>query len=175
MVDDLEIRESVAGDLAAIEAFYPAAFPDEDLLPLVRELLQASPIILSLVAVMGPSLVGHVVFTRCGVADSEDEVGMLGPLGVTPARQRQGIGSALVRAGLDRLKSDGMNHVYVLGDPNYYGRLGFLPEKAVSTPYPLPAEWEGAWQSLSLRSPEPRPHGKLTVPQPWRKPALWSD
>ena len=180
MVDDgdvmerIEIRGSKPGDLASIEALYPDAFPDEDLLPLVRELLQEAPIALSLAGIIGSSLVGHVIFTICGVAGSSDKVALLGPLAVAPAWQKQGIGSMIVRAGLKRLENAGVTQVYVLGDPAYYGRLGFLPETRVAPPYPLPAEWRGAWQSISLGSAEPPSRGRLSVPPPWLRPALWA-
>lgn len=174
MTKSLEIRESVLDDLPSIEALYPDAFPDEDLLPLVRDLLQEAPIALSLVGMMGSSLVGHVIFTRCGVTGSRGKAALLGPLAVAPASQRQGIGSAMVRVGLQKQESAGVTQVYVLGDPAYYRRLGFLPELRVAPPYPLPAEWRGAWQSMSLGSAEPPRQGKLSVPQPWLQPALWA-
>lgn len=173
-MESIEIRESVPGDLASIEALYPDAFPGEDLLPLVRELLQEAPVSLSLVGIVGSSLLGHVIFTTCGVAGSSDKVALLGPLAVAPACQRQGIGSAIVHAGMRRLENAGVTRVYVLGDPAYYGRLGFVPETRVAPPYPLPAEWRRAWQSISLRRAEPPSRGKLTVPQPWLQPTLWA-
>jgi len=52
-METIEIRESVPGDLAAIEVLYLEAFPDEDLLPLVRELLQDASVALSLVGIIG--------------------------------------------------------------------------------------------------------------------------
>lgn len=174
MISSLEIRESVPDDVPAIETLYPDAFPDEDLLPLVRDLLQETASALSLVAFMGSSLVGHVIFTRCDVDRTKDKVALLGPLAVAPTNQRQGIGSAMVRIGLQELKSAGVVQVYVLGDPAYYRRLGFLPELHVAPPYPLPAEWRGAWQSMNLGRVEPPRQGKLSVPQPWSKPALWA-
>lgn len=169
-----EIRESLPSDLASIEKLYPDAFPDEDLVPLVRELLQEAPIVLSLVGIIDTSLVGHVMFTTCGVVGSSDKVALLGPLAVARAWQRRGIGSAIVHAGLQRLENAGVTQVYVLGDPAYYGRLGFVPEVGVEPPYPLPAEWGGAWQSIGLRSAEPSLRGKLSVPQPWLQPGLWA-
>lgn len=174
MSERTEIRESLPSDLASIEKLYPDVFPDEDLLPLVRELLQEAPIVLSLVGIIDTSLVGHVIFTTCGVVAGTDQVALLGPLAVARAWQRQGIGSAIVHAGLQRLESAGVIQVYVLGDPAYYGRLGFVPEAGVAPPYPLPAEWRGAWQSISLRSAEPPRRGKLSVPQPWLQPGLWA-
>jgi len=173
-IEMIEIRESLPSDLASIEKLYPDAFPDEDLLPLVRQLLQEAPIILSLVGIIDTSLVGHVIFTTCGVTPGTDRVALLGPLAVARAWQRQGIGSAIVRAGLQRLKSSGVTQVYVLGDPAYYGRLGFVPEAGVAPPYPLPAEWRGAWQTISLHSAEPPLRGKLCLPRPWLQPSLWA-
>ncbi len=173
MSSGVEIRESLPEDVALIEALYPSAFPDEDLLPLVRELLKEGPAVLSLVAIADEALAGHVVFTTCSVAGSPDEVALLGPLAVAPARQKQGIGSAIVRAGLQQVQSAGASQVYVLGDPAYYSRFGFAPDENVTSPYPLPEEWRGAWQSLSLSGDKSPLQGALSVPEPWRKPALW--
>jgi len=174
MIDKIEIRESLPNDVALIEKLYPRAFPDEDLLPLVMELLREEPIVLSLVGIADNDLVGHVIFTTCSIAGRTDKVALLGPLAVAPAWQRQGIGSAIVRTGLRRLENAGMSQVYVLGDPAYYKRFGFEPDDGVAPPYPLAEEWRGAWQSLSLGSSKPDLHGKLSVPQPWRQHALWA-
>lgn len=171
---NLEIRESVQGDYAAIESLYPEAFPDEDLLPLVRELLQESAITMSLVGTTDSRLSGHAIFTRCGVAGSRVNAALLGPLAVAPACQRQGIGSAIVRAGLRRLEDAGVSLVCVLGDPAYYSRLGFTPEFRVEPPYPLPAEWRSAWQSKHLGDISAPCAGQLSVPPQWLRPALWA-
>lgn len=174
MIDEAEIRESLPTDIAAIEKLYPDAFPDEDLLPVVRELLREGSTVLSLVGITDQTLVGHVVFTICSIAGRTDKVALLGPLAVAPNWQRRGIGGALIREGFQRLKSDGVSQVYVLGDPAYYGRFGFEPDSGVTPPYPLPEEWNRAWQSISLRGDEPPLNGKLSVPQPWLQPALWA-
>jgi putative acetyltransferase len=163
------IRPSVPGDRAGIEALYPAAFPDEDLLPLLRELLPHPSVAFSLVAEAGMELVGHVVFTGC-----PDKVALLGPLAVAPARQKQGIGKALVNAGLERLERSGWVRVLVLGDPAYYGRLGFTCETGVEPPYELPSAWRTAWQAKELGGPHAPPRGRLAVPPPWNRRALWA-
>jgi putative acetyltransferase len=170
----IEIRESRPGDLAKIALLYPKAFPDEDLLPLVRSLLQEVPTPLSLVGINSSQLAGHVIYTACSVVGSSHKAALLGPLAVAPAWQRQGIGSAIVRAGLRRLEDAGFSHVYVLGDPAYYGRFGFLPEYGVAPPYALPAEWDGAWQSKSLSDAAKPCPGNLSVPKPWLQRALWA-
>ena len=75
---------------------------------------------------------------------------------------------------MQRLEKNGPRHVYVLGDPAYYGRFGFRAESDVAPPYPLPAEWRGAWQSLTLGRDTPTLQGSLRVPPPWRRPELWA-
>jgi putative acetyltransferase len=169
----IEIRQSRADDIPSIEKLYPAAFPEEDLLPLVRQLLTEDAGILSLVAEAGGLTVGHILFTLCGISGSEARAALLAPLAVAPEWQRKGIGSALIRDGLTRLERDGVAHVYVLGDPAYYGRSGFKPETGVAPPYPLPEEYRDAWQSLSLGSAPPPDQGKLKLPDVWMKPELW--
>jgi putative acetyltransferase len=172
MIDRIEIREALPSDAQAIESLYSNAFPDEDLLPLVRD-LQRSPAI-SFVGFVDEILVGHAVFTPCSIVGGTDSVALLGPVAVASNSQRQGVGSAVVRTGLQRLTRGGTARVYVLGDPAYYRRFGFEPEHNVSPPYPLPEAWRGAWQSLSLSDETPPLCGKLTVPQAWQRRALWA-
>ncbi len=168
------IRNSVHGDWDAIEALYPDAFPDEDLLPLVRELLNDAGQVVSLVATIDSRIAGHVAFTRSDVSGHDISAALLGPLAVCSPLQRQGIGSALVRAGLERMEKSGVDVVCVLGDPNYYGRFGFERDSSIEPPYPLPPEWGDAWQSLSTRRPAAPVKGRLCLPEMWMHRALWA-
>lgn len=168
-----EIREGDSSSLPELERLYPDAFPDEELLPLVRDLLQNTPGILSLEAVAGQKVIGHVIFTPCGVAGGGAMATLLGPLAVATDWQRCGVGSALVKAGLDRLRSSATTLVLVLGDPAYYGRFGFTADRSVGPPFPLPDEWLSAWQSVSIARTERLPTGKLRVPPAWNQPKLW--
>ena len=173
MIEQVEIRQSRQGDMAAIGRLYPDAFPEEDLLPLVRQLFMDEPGILSLVAEADDAIAGHILFTICGMTDNDDTVALLAPLAVASKWQRQGVGTALIREGLKRLEQAGVSHVYVLGDPAYYGRSGFKTESGIAPPYPLPDEYRDAWQSLGLASSPSPGHGTLVVPEVWMQPALW--
>jgi putative acetyltransferase len=172
--DDLEIRGSLPSDESSIKALYPRAFPDEDLLPLVRDLLGHRDSTISLVAIIDSDIVGNIIFTKGHVDSGRQDAALLAPLAVAPEWQRQGIGSALIRAGLRRLREEGVSAVYVLGDPEFYGRLGFSAERSVQTPYPLPSEWADAWQSQCLGDVPAPTVGKLSLPGFWLDPTWWS-
>jgi putative acetyltransferase len=51
----------------------------------------------------------------------------LAPIAVLPDLQRQGIGKALIEAGIDKIRASGEPFVIVLGHPGYYPRFGFIP------------------------------------------------
>jgi putative acetyltransferase len=167
------IRPSTPEEAEAIIGIYPAIFPEEDLQPLVRDLLDEGEAVLSLGAVAEDEIIGHVVFTLCAVEGSTEHIGLLGPLGVLPDRQGQGIGRALVQAGFEAMKQRGIAKVCVLGDPDFYGRYGFEAEKDIKPPYDLLAEWGGAWQSVMLNDNAAPVTGTLTPPKPWQNKALW--
>ncbi len=171
MADRVAIRETALAELEQVLALYPLAFPDEELRPVVSGLIEGGAEVLSLGAFAGYALVGHVLFTLFG----DDRAGALrGPLGVLPAHQGEGIGSALVRDGLARLEALGVGQVFVLGDPAYYGRFGFRPEREVLPPYALPAEWRDAWQSMVISGRARLAPGRCRLPEVWMEPALWA-
>lgn len=171
MANSPTIRATTDADLSGLMRLYPAAFPDEDLRPLVTELLQ-NPDVLSLVAEIGGGLCGHVMFTIGDIAPSGTRAALLGPLAVTPPRQKQGLGRALVENGHARLTEQGIATVCVLGDPGYYNRLGFAAETGIEPPYSLPEEWRGAWQSQPLSNAKSAT-GTLSLPSAWMHPELW--
>jgi putative acetyltransferase len=169
----LTIRPSTPADTPALEALYAAAFPEEDLVPLVRALLAEPDGVISLVAEQGGVVAGHVAFTMCGVEGQDERAALLGPLCAAPDRQGRGVGSALVQAGFERLRADGVTTVLVLGDPAYYGRFGFEAGHDIAAPYDLPPAYVAGWQALSLVPDTPLPQGRLKVPPVWRVEALW--
>ena len=175
MTRPVNIAESTDADIDALAALYRDTFPDEDLMPVVRDILAGDARFLSLIARHDRAVVGHVLFTLCAIDGQAAPVALLAPLGVSPSCQRQGIGGALVEEGFRGLTQDGIADVYVLGDPAYYRRLGFRTETGVAPPYDLPEDWRGAWQSIRLREGGAPATGRLMVPAPWQHPELWRD
>jgi putative acetyltransferase len=169
------IRKGDPADLDRLVEVYRGAFPNEDLLPLVRRLLLEEQQVLSLVASLDHAVAGHIAFTPCTVSGQSGEVSLLGPLAVAPDFQRKGIGSALIHEGVRQLKAAGVVQVFVLGDPAFYGRFGFAANTDVSPPYLLPAKWHTAWQSVNLNDHGPLLRGVLRVPPAWQQPALWAE
>jgi putative acetyltransferase len=119
------------GDVAAIDAVNRAAFnqPNEaTLVALLRK--EASPLV-SLVAETDGELVGHVLFSPVTLTGHPGAALMgLAPMAVAPPMQRRGIGSMLIRAGLDACERLGCEGVVVLGHAQYYPRFGFRPASA---------------------------------------------
>jgi len=174
MTQDLQIRKSCPKDLPAIKEMYESAFPEEDLVPLVNELLDNRDDVLSLVGIRDDALVAHVAFTICDIENSPHKAALLAPLCVDPSHQKTGIGTTIVKEGLEQIKAQQIICALTLGDPAYYGRFGFTPEKQISAPYLIPKEWAEAWQSIQLDKNAKPPSGNLDVPTPWHHKELWS-
>lgn len=137
----LELRAERDGDESAIHALNRSAFAtaaEADLVATLRR--EANPFI-SLVAEDDGDMLGHILFTAVGLAE-HPRVPVLGlaPMAVTPARQRQGLGSALVESGLGVCRQYGAMGVVVLGHPDFYRRFGFLPAShfGLHSSYPVP-------------------------------------
>jgi putative acetyltransferase len=137
------IRAEKENDLAAVHSVNVAAFetPSEaNLVDALRE--QALPVV-SLVAEENGGVVGHIMFSPvvlCGHPDAK--VMGLAPMAVAPEHQRKGIGSKLVRAGLEQCRQLGFVAVVVLGHPEYYPRFGFSPASrfGIESEYDVPKE-----------------------------------
>jgi putative acetyltransferase len=157
MARQVLVREASGRDLANVLAVERAAFDRDDEPDLVQALLGdpgARPV-LSLVAISGDEPVGHILFTRADVICAGQEVSarLLAPLAVVPGLQGRGIGARLIEEGLRRLRADGVDLVFVLGYPDYYGRHGFTPAGArgFEAPYPIPQEHADAWMVADLK------------------------
>lgn len=130
------IRDEQPGDLAAIREVNLLAFGQDDEGSIVDALRAHSGVTLSMVAVEGESVVGHILYSPLSVADVDGVA--LGPMAVKPSHQRQGIGSRLVEASLERLLRAGCPFVVLIGHPNFYPRFGFQPAADLG----LVCEWE---------------------------------
>jgi putative acetyltransferase len=128
-VRPIAIREEQPGDAAAIHRVVAAAFKSRTEADLVDKLRANGRFALSLVAVQGGAVVGHVLLTDVMVAGHGlvPRGAGLAPLAVRPTFQRRGIGAMLVRAALERAARAGYGFVCLLGDPAYYQRFGFRP------------------------------------------------
>ena len=131
-------REEHPADAARIRAVHLAAFETATEANLVDSLrLVAAPLV-SLVAEDDADIVGHILFSPVTLT-SEPTLALMGlaPMAVLPSRQRHGIGSILVREGLERCRQLGTVGVVVLGHAGYYPRFGFVPAARLSRPTPL--------------------------------------
>lgn len=128
----MKIRGEVPADIPAIYRIHAATFRGEQEARLVDALRDAGDLALSLVAQDDEQLVGHAAFSTMRVELGGIAIPALGlaPVATLPGRQRQGIGSMLIRAGLDLARETGTWIVFVLGDPTYYGRFGFRTDVA---------------------------------------------
>jgi putative acetyltransferase len=127
----LAIREAVAADHPAIRRVNREAFGRDDEGVLVQRLRDETAMLFELVA-DDCDIVGHIAFSALALTPPRPagKVAALAPMAVTPARQRAGVGSALVRAGLETCRARGIAAVVVLGHPGFYPRFGFAAAAA---------------------------------------------
>jgi len=134
----MTIVEPTAQDYSAIDALLAAAFgSDNDShvmeIDLVRGMRRADDMALELIDRRADTIIGHLAFSPM---QGGDGFYALAPLSVLPNWQRQGVGAALVRRGLNLGREQGWNAVFVLGDPAYYTRFGF--SCALAAPFDSP-------------------------------------
>jgi putative acetyltransferase len=122
------VRPEQLADAPAIRAVNEAAFGSSAEADIVDALRNRQDRLVSLVAESEGRVLGHILFSSVSLSGN-DRVSLmgLGPMSVLPARQRQGVGSALVRKGLEQCRKLGAEAVVVLGHPEYYPRFGFVP------------------------------------------------
>lgn len=123
------IRTETAEDHAAIRRVVELAFGQPEEANLVEGLRNHADPYISLVALSGDEVVGHICFSPVSIEFEGDSFAAMGlaPLAVLPDYQNKGIGSELVWAGLEACKLLGHKVVVVLGHSHYYPRFGFIP------------------------------------------------
>ncbi len=132
----MQIRSEVPSDGDEISELITAAFLEAEHRSgsearIVEALRQAGSLAVSLVATEEEAIVGHVAFSPVTIAGHSDGWFGLGPVAVAPSRQGEGIGSALIHAGLAMLRARDSNGCVVLGEPAYYSRFGFTADRSL--------------------------------------------
>ena len=128
---EIEIRKEENKHIDAVREIVRAAFPTEAESKLVDVLRANGKASISLVAVHDEKVLGHILFSPVSTTPPGEARGLgLAPVAVHPDAQSHGIGSQLIREGLEVCGELGFDYCVVLGGPKYYRRFGF--EKASS-------------------------------------------
>jgi len=131
------IREEGPADIDAIHvltqaAFAPMAFSDKTEGAALAALRARGELTISLVAEEAGAIVGHVAFSPVAIGGVHDGWYGLGPISVSPDRQRRGIGKALIARGLEMLRARGAKGCALIGNPQIYSRAGFVSDGRLS-------------------------------------------
>src|SRR4051794_22519936 len=171
----MEARREATSDRPAVRALHLAAFGDHgpvvaNLVDDLRDAVTRSEGLL-LVAEERDQIVGHVMFSP-SLLDAPKRllpVQVLSPIGVVPARQKQGVGTALIRRGLELLSERDVPLVFLEGPPAYYSRFGFEAGSALGFRKPSLRIPDAAFQVLRLPAYEPWMTGTLVYSE-----AFWT-
>jgi putative acetyltransferase len=177
----VQIRQTTDADLNDILLVEREAFNKDKEAELTKDMLfdpTAQPLT-SFLAYIDNQPAGHILFTTAHLTGNPAvKVSILAPLAVVPKFQRQGVGAALIKKGLEILQQSGVELVFVLGHPTYYPRSGFMPAGKLGFEafYPIPEKDADAWMVLHLRpniigsvSGKVIPCEALKKPEHWRE------
>lgn len=151
----IKIRPESRADFSTISRINTLAFGRPGEARLIEKLRQDAAFIpaLSLVAETDGIPAGHILFTRITIENGSERHPSLAlaPMAVLPEFQGKGIGSALVRSGLEKAADLGYPSVIVLGHESYYPRFGFSPASRwqIKAPFPVP---DAAFMALELQA-----------------------
>ena len=142
------IRPERPDDAEAIARVVGDAFGGDDEVRLVATMRERNELVYSLVAEEDGAVVGHIALSEVTIDGAAARTLGLAPVAVTPARQGDGIGGALIEDALGRAAADGWTAVVLLGHPTYYPRFGFAP----AAPQGLTGDYgdHDAWMARSL-------------------------
>ena len=152
----MQIRQERPEDATIIHALTDAAFKgmpfsDQTEAQVIDRLRAAGALTISLVAIEGGEIIGHVAFSPVTINGEAGDWYGLGPVSVWPDHQRAGTGQALIREGLRQLQSMSAGGCVLLGNPAYYGRFEFENDPELYNLGPPP--W--AFQRLILSGSRP--------------------
>ncbi|MDZ7956403.1 MAG: N-acetyltransferase [Aulosira sp. DedQUE10] len=162
----MNIRSEIITDYTAISEVNTRAFGQRNEARLVEEIRNSERYIpeLSLVAEIEDLVVGHILFSYIDLVGEQTlQILGLAPMAVLPDFQRQGVGSALVQAGLEIANTRKEAIVIVLGHPHFYTRFGFKPSVnyAIESPFSVPEDF---FMVKALRSYQESFKGKVVYP-----------
>ena len=163
----ITIRTETPADYDRIAEVVEAAFGRVVEAKLVEDIRASAHYVpeLALVAEEDGEIVGHVMFSYVTLTGEQElEVLLLSPLAVAPARQRQGIGRALVNAGIDRVRARGEPMIVVEGIPAYYPQFGFLRARDHGLEPPNDQVPDAAFMVLPLPAYDERYRGRVVFP-----------
>ena len=148
------IRGETVDDFRAIREINLAAYGTSYETERIDRLRSDGAIVASLIAVANERIVGHTLFSSLTVRGEavKSPVASLASVAVLPEEQRRGVGSELVRKGLEVCRSAGLVAVFVLGDPGYYARFGFSSELARKFTSPENVGVGGAFMAIEIRT-----------------------
>jgi len=137
----IKIREEVVEDYKAIREINDNAFGQPEEGRIVDKIRKACDEIISLVAVDGEKVVGHIFFSPADINNAGKIINGIGlaPMAVHPDHRNKGIGSLLVKEGINKVTASGFPFIIVLGHENYYPRFGF----ETASRYGIKPQWEG--------------------------------
>lgn len=140
----MNIRKEKDSDIEEIWKVNAEAFETEAEANLVNALRDSGISYISLIAEEGKEIVGHILFTPVELIGDNSGLKLMGlaPMAVMTRLQKKGIGSQLVKAGLESCLAQGYDAVVVLGHPEYYPKFSFVPSVkfGIKSEYEVPDE-----------------------------------
>ena len=121
------IREAQESDLEEVFNLIHSAFGNRAESDLVKQLISDGDVLINLVVESSDTIIGNVVVSKITM---EPDIGLfcggVALVSVVPDQQSSGVGSKLMTAAINESKKKGMDALFLLGDPNYYKRFGFV-------------------------------------------------